>query len=323
MVKRIKFTIPKSYHYKLLDDMENFNLTKNSLCNKVFYKTDILKLKNIKFKSKPADNINLYFNLNKKEELRYEKLNNEKYDIFNGNSLIKLNEDQKKKLNEMFETDANLFRVIFLNYLMMESSAEREKFLFPETHKILKTAIKEQKKVKILYKNQYRIIEPYFIKDIENYSFNYIYSYCYKNQKPVTYILSKIKKIELLNEIWEHYDEKNIKSKEINLVMYETENKIEKILIKFNVEGIETLKRENKNRPNNYQKINNKTLKIQYPELKNQKTMENEVIYEFKTSILKAKLYFPQFLNNFEVLYPDSLRKYFREKFSEAYNNHK
>jgi len=37
---------------------------------------------------------------------------------------------------------------------------------------------------------------------------------------------------------------------------------------------------------------------------------------------MKIKLYFPQFLDNFEVLYPLELREYFKEKFERALKNH-
>jgi len=324
MSKKVKLLIPKSYYHKLLDDSNNFFLSMNKICNLIFYKTDILKLKNFKISLKSEENETLSFNLNVKEEIRYNNLADEKNDIFRGNSLIKLTEKQEENLNKIFETDANFFKTVFLNYLSIEISSNREKFIFEEHYKLINEAIKNNKKVKILYKKQYRIIEPYFIKAMENHPYNSIYSYCYKNKGFVTYLLSRIEKLELLNDKWEHYNKKDVESKKINFERYETENKIENILIKINEYGFRRYERESNNRPNDYKKIKKSDIdeiKNKY-QLKSINLEENENLYEFKTSIRKIELYFPQFLDNFEILYPSKLRKYFREKFAKALMNH-
>ena len=164
---------------------------------------------------------------------------------------------------------------------------------FPVTIEI---AIKTGRKIKIRYKDEYRIVEPYFVISENGETRNYLFCYCCKNNEYRNYRLINIKGVSILREDFEHYNEEYIKNIRDNFDPYLSYGSIVKV--KISRHGQELMEKVVINRP---------------------KLMEQEGdIFTFQCSDLKAKLYFPQFLGSAEIIEPQELREWFKQEFEKA-----
>jgi hypothetical protein len=109
--------------------------------------------------------------------------------------------------------------------------------------------------------------------------------------------LAHVKAVSILREqSYEHYDEEYVNGLKNNFDAFLSYGK--HIKVRLNSSGVAMYQKNITHRP--------KLI-----------AQEND-IYTFECSALKAQLYFPQFMNNAEILEPAELRTWFKDKYSQV-----
>ena len=275
---KIRFSLPFFIYEIVESDVKKFGINKNKLSNIIFEK---LKY-NYKIFDEKADknNVNYQFNLN------------------NDNAEIYL-ESYSEFFNEKIDSQSLLFRSLFYTYINYPSD-KREIIIYNDVYDRVIKAIENKKQIKIKFYGQFRTIEPFFISSTKEERFNYICCYCYKNEKIVNYRLNKIEKVidSLKEQI--HRDESLIKEYIKNFDPYLSFNKFVKV--KLTPKGVKL--------------YNQFTFIPKIIEKQNVKNSDN-IIYIVEASDLKAKLFFPQFMNEVEIIEPVEMRNWFKEKIAK------
>ncbi|MCQ2049987.1 MAG: WYL domain-containing protein [Candidatus Saccharibacteria bacterium] len=95
----------------------------------------------------------------------------------------------------------------------------------------------------------------------------------------------------------------------------------QELRVKLTKEGVQLYKRASTNRPK-ILKVPGDSRKNSAESIKTALESETPGIYTLECSPELAKVYFPQFLENAEILSPADLRNYFRQRFLKAANNY-
>lgn len=195
------------------------------------------------------------------------------------------------------ENEAEFFRNLFFKYLNNPRYL-REEILFSEIFEKIQLALKEKKKINIKYKGGIRTINPYFIKTASGEDRSYVFSYCEKNENYRNYRIANIKNVSLSKYDTEFKNLEYIKNIENNFDPFLSFNKV--ITIKMSKAGEELFERAIINRPKILEK--------------------NKNIWTLECTNKLAKVYFPQFLSNVEILEPVELREWFKKEMQLCMN---
>lgn len=198
--------------------------------------------------------------------------------------------------------EAEFIRNIFYDYIDAPKF-KRELLIFNETVKEIEIAIKKSKKIEIVFGDQKdpRVIEPYFIKAAGGESRNYLYCFCEKSNDFRSFRITNINVIRILNDKNEKY-----KEKEINAV-------------RKNFDAFGSYSKEVKVRLSEKGKRHYDMIITNRPIIKE----EHGDIFTFYCSEENAKIYFPHFMDEAEILEPLELREWFKEKFELLAINYK
>ncbi len=282
--KKIKFQLPQFISEIINHDIRKFHVNKNRLSNIIF--------ETFKYDYKPfveiADENNISFQFN---------LNNDNAEIYDIN--------YKEFFNERIETQSELFRSLFYTYISYPSD-KREIITYNKIYSDITTAIKERRQINLKFYGKFRLIEPFFISATNEERFNYICCYCHKNEKIVNYRLSKIEKVIISKNKQLNRDEIKITEYRVNFDPYLSYN--QKIKIKLTPIGVKL-----------YDKF---TFTPKILERVDIDKSDNK-IYIIEASDLKAKLFFPQFMDEVEILEPLELREWFKSKIKNMSNIYK
>lgn len=287
MKKKIRVTLPYSMYESLENDLVEFEIEKiGVLGNKIldFYfgrKIELIETKNTKGQV-------IQFNLNKKnEELFIE-------------GLRKVQRDNNLKCENQL-SDAEYIRNIFFNYLNNPKD-KRERIIFNENVKEIQEAIKNRNKIKIKYQknSEYRKISPYDILVGDRENRNYLLCWCDKSQDYRNYRIAKIQTISKSFDKREEKDENYLKELIHNFDPFRTYGS--EVVATLTPLGEKILESAITNRPK----------KISIEEIKND---IGRKLYRFQCNEALGKVYFPQFLDEIEILEPESLREWFKEKY--------
>lgn len=218
--------------------------------------------------------------------------------------LSKYNEDIYYKVLEEhnIREDAKHMRNILFEYICNPKYI-REEIIFKNKFFLLENVIKKREKIEIKFNNEYRKITPFFIKNADRENKNYLFCYCEKNKEYRNYRILKIEDIRQLNEKFQISEEEKeyIKNIEKNFDPFLSYNKF--IKVRLTDKGKEQFNRTPTNRPKIIEEKNG--------------------VYKMECSIQKAKIYFPQFFKEAEILEPLELVQWFKQMFLEALNNYK
>ena len=274
--QKIRFSLPEFINEIIESDVSKFRIKKNKLSNMIFEK--------FKYNYKPftelVDENNISFQFN---------LNNDNAEIYR--------ESYSEFFNDEIDTQAVLFRSLFYTYINYPAD-RREIIIYNDIYNSLIEAINQNRQIRVKYNGKFRVIEPFFISSTKEERFNYACCYCYKNEKVVNYRLSNIEKIIESKNPQKNRNEEKIEEYKKNFDPYLSFNK--KVKIKLTKEGIRLYGKFTFT-PEILEKFSNET--------------ENEgAIYIVEASSLKAKLFFPQFMDEVEVLEPVELREWFWDK---------
>lgn len=239
---------------------------------------------------------NKLFSYYSNKELESLNVNSAKGEIIQFN-LNKLNDDLYYTVlkEHKIENEAEFFRNIFFEYLDNPRYI-KEQILFSEIFEKLELALKEKKKVNIKYNSEIRTINPYFLKVASGEDRNYIFSYCEKNQDYRNYRVVNIESISLSKCDVEIRNLEYIKNIDKNFDPFLSFGK--NITIKINEVGQDLFEKVILNRPKVLEK--------------------NGDTWVLECTNRLAKIYFPQFLSNVEILEPIDLREWFKEELKKS-----
>lgn len=102
--------------------------------------------------------------------------------------------------------NADFFRQLITTYAK-KSAYERELIIFKKQIEQIKISIKNNKKIKIKFKEREDILDPYFIISLEKENRNYLVSYSHYKEKIVNYRIKNINNIIISNNNRETFNE--------------------------------------------------------------------------------------------------------------------
>lgn len=231
MEKKLRITIPKEIYNLIENDLNDFGITKNYLCNYIFTHSDgFKKIYNYQYsKNKKI----IQFSLNKK--------NKENYYSF----LI------EKKI----QVEAEYFRNIFLHYAQ-QSKKSRELFVFKNIINKILYGIENKKKLVITFRDESeKKVSAYYFGSSELELKNYLFCYDDDKKELKNLAIRNIKSIFITSE--KNYDGNTETIKEIikNFDPFLSYN--QKVIVKFTNKGLEMFNLMKTYRPKIIEKNNN------------------------------------------------------------------
>lgn len=184
---------------------------------------------------------------------------------------------------------AEYFRRIFLTYCN-QPRYKRELSLNEQNVVKIKKAISQKRKLLIRYNKQLRYIEPYAVLRSDNETRNYIFCYCHYKEDYVNYRLGKTTAISIMSDGFTNFDQELVNGVKKNFDPFLSFGKV--VVARLSELGNTIYEHNITHRPHILDQQGD--------------------IYKFECSELRAKLYFPQFLGEVEILEPPELRDWFK-----------
>ena len=179
-MKKVRGTVPEDIYRIMRNDMEDFGVNNNKLCNYILdkfkfkreYDTEALLLVQGRALTKMVQ-----FDLNVNNKDIY-------YDILRENKI---------------EVEAEFFRELFKFYTS-KYKYERELFIFEDIVKSIMEAIKNKNRMKIRFDGNLYTVEPFFIKRDEQGDENFLFSYVEEMKEYKNFKLKELQVIGVLND---------------------------------------------------------------------------------------------------------------------------
>ena len=179
-MKKVRVTVPEDIYRIMRNDMEDFGVNNNKLCNYILdkfkfkreYHTEALLLVQGRALTKMVQ-----FDLNVNNKDIY-------YDILRENKI---------------EVEAEFFRELFKFYTS-KYKYERELFIFEDIVKSIMEAIKNKNRMKIRFDGNLYTVEPFFIKRDEQGDENFLFSYVEEMKEYKNFKLKELQVIGVLND---------------------------------------------------------------------------------------------------------------------------
>ncbi|ADO83996.1 WYL domain-containing protein [Ilyobacter polytropus] len=191
-MKKIRVTVPEDIWRMMRNDVEEFGINNNKLCNyildKLKYKKDINVEKLLETQGRPLKKI-IQFDLNvANREIYYDVLKENHVDI------------EAEFFRELFEVYTSKFKY------------QRELFIYEERLKSILEAIKLKRKLKLKYINKIYTVEPFFVKREEQGDENFLFCFCEEAKGYRNYKLKELEIISILDDKIKGKDKKYIES---------------------------------------------------------------------------------------------------------------
>lgn len=194
------------------------------------------------------------------------------------------------------QNESEFFREILIEYASL-GKKKRECFLFKEIVERINYSIKEKRTIKIVFRDEKNIeVEPYLIESSKLEVMNYLFCYNLREGKWKNYKIKYIKSIYIKNISFKLRDKEFIDKMKDNFDPFISFGQY--IKIKLTTGGKKIFNEIETNRP--------QVIKIDKDE------------YILECSHEKAKRYFSFFLDEVEILEPQDLREWFKEKYRKA-----
>ena len=194
------------------------------------------------------------------------------------------------------QNESEFFREILIEYASL-GKKKRECFLFKEIVERINYSIKEKRIIKIVYRDEKNIeVEPYLIESSKLEVMTYLFCYNLREGKWKNYKIKYIKSIYIKNTSFKLRDKEFIDKMKDNFDPFISFGQY--IKIKLTTGGKKIFNEIETNRP--------QVIKIDKDE------------YILECSHEKAKRYFSFFLDEVEILEPQDLREWFKEKYRKA-----
>lgn len=194
------------------------------------------------------------------------------------------------------QNESEFFREILIEYASL-GKKKRECFLFKDIVERINYSIKEKRIIKIVFRDEKNIeVEPYLIESSKLEVMNYLFCYNLREAKWKNYKIKYIKSIYIKNTSFKLRDKEFIDKMKENFDPFISFGQY--IKIKLTTGGKKIFNEIETNRP--------QVIKIDKDE------------YILECSHEKAKRYFSFFLDEVEILEPQDLREWFKEKYRKA-----
>lgn len=194
------------------------------------------------------------------------------------------------------QNESEFFREILIEYASL-GKKKRECFLFKDIVERINYSIKEKRIIKIVFRDEKNIeVEPYLIESSKLEVMNYLFCYNLREGKWKNYKIKYIKSIYIKNASFKLRDKEFIDKMKENFDPFISFGQY--IKIKLTTGGKKIFNEIETNRP--------QVIKIDKDE------------YILECSHEKAKRYFSFFLDEVEILEPQDLREWFKEKYRKA-----
>lgn len=194
------------------------------------------------------------------------------------------------------QNESEFFREILIEYASL-GKKKRECFLFKEIVERINYSIKEKRTIKIVFRDEKNIeVEPYLIESSKLEVMNYLFCYNLREGKWKNYKIKYIKSIYIKNTSFKLRDKEFIDKMKDNFDPFISFGQY--IKIKLTTGGKKIFNEIETNRP--------QVIKIDKDE------------YILECSHEKAKRYFSFFLDEVEILEPQDLREWFKEKYRKV-----
>ena len=194
------------------------------------------------------------------------------------------------------QNESEFFREILIEYASL-GKKKRECFLFKDIVERINYSIKEKRIIKIVFRDEKNIeVEPYLIESSKLEVMNYLFCYNLREGKWKNYKIKYIKSIYIKNTSFKLRDKEFIDKMKENFDPFISFGQY--IKIKLTTAGKKMFNEIETNRP--------QIIKIDKDE------------YTLECSHEKAKRYFSFFLDEVEILEPQDLREWFKEKYRKA-----
>jgi len=194
------------------------------------------------------------------------------------------------------QNESEFFREILIEYASL-GKKKRECFLFKEIVERINYSIKEKRTIKIVFRDEKNIeVEPYLIESSKLEVINYLFCYNLREGKWKNYKIKYIKSIYIKNIFFKLRDKAFVDKMKDNFDPFISFG--QHIKIKLTTGGKKIFNEIETNRP--------QVIKIDKDE------------YILECSHEKAKRYFSFFLDEVEILEPQDLREWFKEKYRKA-----
>ena len=194
------------------------------------------------------------------------------------------------------QNESEFFREILIEYASL-GKKKRECFLFKDIVERINYSIKEKRIIKIVFRDEKNIeVEPYLIESSKLEVMNYLFCYNLREGKWKNYKIKYIKSIYIKNTSFKLRDKEFIDKMKENFDPFISFGQY--IKIKLTIGGKKIFNEIETNRP--------QVIKIDKDE------------YTLECSDEKAKMYFSFFLDEVEILEPQDLREWFKEKYRKA-----
>ncbi|MGL4804390.1 MAG: WYL domain-containing protein [Cetobacterium sp.] len=194
------------------------------------------------------------------------------------------------------QNESEFFREILIEYASL-GKKKRECFLFKDIVERINYSIKEKRIIKIVFRDEKNIeVEPYLIESSKLEVMNYLFCYNLREGKWKNYKIKYIKSIYIKNTSFKLRDKEFIDKMKENFDPFISFGQY--IKIKLTTGGKKIFNEIETNRP--------QVIKIDKDE------------YILECSHEKAKRYFSFFLDEVEILEPQDLREWFKEKYRKA-----
>ena len=210
------------------------------------------------------------------------------------NFLRKYDEKVSKNKEETRPFVGIVFEINNLRYI-------RERIIFNRNFEDIENAIKFNRKIIIEYHSKIRTVNPYHICIANKEERSYLFCYCEVANDYRAFRLSEIKDIKILDIELERKDSLYIKNVKESFDPFLSFNK--KVKVRFTERGVKRYEKALVNRPRLISKEND--------------------IYTFQCSEKMAKVYFPQFYAEVEILEPISLREELKKDFQKILDLYK
>ena len=217
-------------------------------------------------------------------------------------NLSKTNEKilEQLKKEKKLEKEGEYFRNIYFTYIN-NLRYIRERIIFNRNFEDIENAIKFNRKIIIEYHSKIRTVNPYHICIANKEERSYLFCYCEVANDYRAFRVSEIKDIKILDIELERKDSLYIKNVKESFDPFLSFNK--KVKVRFTKRGVKRYEKALVNRPRLISKEND--------------------IYTFQCSEKMAKVYFPQFYAEVEILEPISLREELKKDFQKILDLYK
>jgi len=214
---------------------------------------------------------------------------------------VKNNHDYESYLiNNKIFNEAEFFRNMIIAFTSL-APHKRELLINRDIYEKLSFAISKQLVVKIKFRGEEREVEPYFIANSREEACNYLFCYSCMHDRYINYKLGNIKAIEFIDRKQEHRKEEYIADIRSNFDSFMSHGKYVKV--RLTPAGEDQIRKASHLRPKIVKSL-------------------GDGVYVYECSDAKAKIYFPQFTENAEILEPARLREWFKKMFDAAAANY-